>query len=126
MQRLTKEHRTKIVRAAKDWLGTPYHHHARVKGAGADCAMFPLAVYQECGVLPLDFQPPEYSVQWHLHRSEELYLNEIEKFTVEIDAITATWRFCCVSLWADVLPWSHCGGMADCNPLVHSSWRASE
>jgi cell wall-associated NlpC family hydrolase len=87
MQRLTKEQRTKIVRAAKDWLGTPYHHHARVKHAGADCAMFPLAVYQECGVLPLDFQPPEYSVQWHLHRSEELYLNEIEKFTVEIDAI---------------------------------------
>jgi cell wall-associated NlpC family hydrolase len=77
MQRLTKEHRTKIVRAAKDWLGTPYHHHARVKGAGADCAMFPLAVYQECGVLPLDFQPPEYSVQWHLHRSEEMYLETV-------------------------------------------------
>jgi cell wall-associated NlpC family hydrolase len=58
MQRLTKEQRTKIVRAAKDWLGTPYHHHARVKHAGADCAMFPLAVFQECGVLPLDFQAP--------------------------------------------------------------------
>src|SRR6185437_2081521 len=63
------------------------HHHARVKGAGADCAMFPLAVYQECGVLPREYRPPQYSVQWHLHRSEELYLNEIEKFVAEIDSL---------------------------------------
>jgi cell wall-associated NlpC family hydrolase len=83
MHRLTTEQRSNIVRAAKEWLGTPYHHHARVKRAGADCAMFPLAVYQECGVLPREYIPPQYSVQWHLHRSEELYLNEIEKFVVE-------------------------------------------
>jgi cell wall-associated NlpC family hydrolase len=84
MQRLTTAQRDNIVRAAKDWLGTPYHHHARIKHAGTDCAMFPLAVYQECGVLPREYRPPQYSVQWHLHRSEELYLNEIEKFVVEI------------------------------------------
>jgi cell wall-associated NlpC family hydrolase len=86
MERLTMEQRASIVRAAKEWLGTPYHHHARVKRAGADCAMFPLAVYQECGVLPREYRPPHYSVQWHLHRSEELYLNEIEKFVVEINS----------------------------------------
>jgi cell wall-associated NlpC family hydrolase len=86
MQRLTPEQRKNIVRAAKDWLGTPYHHHARVKHAGADCAMFPLAVYQGCGVLPQGYKPPQYSAQWHLHRSEELYLKEIEKFVTEIDA----------------------------------------
>jgi len=86
MQRLTTEQRNNIVRAAKEWLGTPYHHHARIKHAGADCAMFPLAVYQECGVLPREYRPPQYSVQWHLHRSEELYLNEIEKFVMEIDS----------------------------------------
>jgi cell wall-associated NlpC family hydrolase len=80
---LTAEQRKKIVRAAKEWLGTPYHHRGRVKKAGADCAMFPLAVYQECGILPLDYQPPEYSVQWHLHRSEELYLKEIDQFVKE-------------------------------------------
>jgi len=85
MQRLTTEQRNNIVRAAKEWLGTPYHHHARVKRAGADCAMFPLAVYQESGVLPREYTPPQYSVQWHLHRSEELYLNEIEKFVVAIN-----------------------------------------
>ncbi|HKR94442.1 MAG TPA: hydrolase [Candidatus Angelobacter sp.] len=84
MKQLTAKQRADIVHAAREWLGTPYHHHGRVKKAGADCAMFPLSVYQECGVLPADYQPPEYSVQWHLHRSEELYLKEIDRFVNEI------------------------------------------
>ncbi len=81
---LTAAQREQVVRAAKEWMGTPYHHQARVKGAGADCAMFPLAVYQECGILPADFQPPEYSMQWHLHRSEEMYLETIAPFVTEL------------------------------------------
>lgn len=56
---------------------------ACVKGSGADCAMFPLAVYKECGVIPGDFQPPEYSMQWHLHHSEEIYLQTIAPFVQE-------------------------------------------
>jgi cell wall-associated NlpC family hydrolase len=46
--------------------------------------MFPLAVFQECGVLPMDFVPPEYSVQWHLHRSEEMYLEAIKPVMHEL------------------------------------------
>jgi cell wall-associated NlpC family hydrolase len=80
---MTSDKRAEIIRAAREWLGTPYHHHARIKKAGADCAMFPLAVYQECGVLPADFQPPAYSMQWHLHHSEEIYLQIIAPFTQE-------------------------------------------
>jgi len=64
-------------------VGVAYHHRAAVKGAGADCAMFPLRVYRECHVIPAGYEPPEYSSQWHLHRSEELYLTEIYKFAVE-------------------------------------------
>ena len=26
-----------VVRMARTWLGTPYHHQGRVKGAGVDC-----------------------------------------------------------------------------------------
>jgi cell wall-associated NlpC family hydrolase len=83
---LSEEQRSAVVRAARLWLGTPYHHRAAVKGAGADCALFPVAVYKECGVLPYAYEPPEYSSQWHLHRSEELYLAEIEKFCRELCA----------------------------------------
>lgn len=78
---MTPEKRQEVIRVAKEWLRTPYHHLGKVKGCGADCAMFPLAVYQECGVLPADFVPPAYSMQWHLHRSDELYLKAIAPFT---------------------------------------------
>ncbi len=61
--KLTDEERSRIVHAAKGWLCTPYHHRACVKGVGADCAMFPLAVYKECGLIPAEYQPPEYAMQ---------------------------------------------------------------
>lgn len=80
---MTSEQRIQVVKAAKEWLRTPYHHLGKVKGAGVDCAMFPLAVYQECGLIPADFQPPDYSMQWHLHHSEEKYLQAIEPFCIE-------------------------------------------
>ena len=80
---LTLEQHRQVVDAAMAWLRTPYHHQAQVKGGGADCAMFPLAVYKECGLIPADYQAPAYSSQWHLHRSEELYIAEVEKFAVE-------------------------------------------
>ena len=34
MDNLTKEH---IVQEARSWIGTPFHHQGRVKGAGVDC-----------------------------------------------------------------------------------------
>jgi cell wall-associated NlpC family hydrolase len=81
---LNQAQRESVIRAAVSWLRTPYHHRAAVKGAGADCAFFPVAVYKECGILPGAYEPPEYSSQWHLHRSEELYLAEIERFCSEL------------------------------------------
>lgn len=77
--KLSDQERARVIEVAKTWMRTPYHHQACVKGAGVDCAMFPLAVYRECGIISEDFQTPEYSTQWHLHHSEELYLQAIDK-----------------------------------------------
>lgn len=32
------EQRAAVAQEALAWLGTPYHHHARIKGVGVDCA----------------------------------------------------------------------------------------
>jgi hypothetical protein len=57
---------------------------ARVKGVGADCATFLACVYEEAEVVPhIDIDV--YSPQWHLHRSEEMYLKEIEKYCAPVD-----------------------------------------
>jgi len=67
------EQRAAVIAEAMTWLRTPYHHHARVKGAGCDCAQFPAAVYEAAGLM--DHVEPVYPHDWHMHRNEELYLS---------------------------------------------------
>lgn len=77
------EARAAIVAEAMTWLKTPYHHRARIKGAGVDCAQLPIAVYADLGLIPpID---PTYVRDWHLHRSEELYLGWVERYAEEIE-----------------------------------------
>lgn len=73
-----EQRRAAVVAEAMSWLRTPYHHRARVKGAGVDCAQFPIAVYGAAGEIP-DVRP-DYPIQWHLHRDAERYLEHVERF----------------------------------------------
>src|SRR5438309_8526646 len=76
--------RNEICAIARSWLGTPYHHMGRVKGAGVDCAMFPLEVYREAGLIK-SIEIPYYPQQWMLHRSEEIYLGVVQRHAREIE-----------------------------------------
>jgi NlpC/P60 family putative phage cell wall peptidase len=65
--------RARIVAAAREWRGTPYHHMADVKGVGCDCAMLLVRVFCDLGLVD-PFDPRPYVKDWHLHRGEERYL----------------------------------------------------
>lgn len=65
--------RAAVVAAAREWIGTPYHVGADVKGVGCDCAMILVRVFVDLGLVA-PFDPRPYSNDWHLHRSEEVYL----------------------------------------------------
>lgn len=82
------EARAAVVAEAWSWVGTPYVPNGAVKGrrGGVDCARFPLAVYQAVGLVPKDFDPPHYSPQWHIHRSEEKYMAVVLRFAKEVSA----------------------------------------
>jgi cell wall-associated NlpC family hydrolase len=75
---ISDDQRKAVVSEALTWQGTPYHHQSALKGVGADCGLFPIAVYRSIGLLN-DFQVPEYSPQWFMHRQEELYLEYAHK-----------------------------------------------
>jgi cell wall-associated NlpC family hydrolase len=75
--------RAAIIEEAKTWLGTPWHHEARVKGAGVDCGMFILGVCENLGLTP-HVVPPHYGPDFMLHRSDEWYVEIILKFADEI------------------------------------------
>lgn len=74
---MIQHERSAVIAEAKAWIGTPYHSNAAIRGAGADCALMPLAVYR--AVLPRlpKIEPPRYVEQWHLHRGEEMYLDYV-------------------------------------------------
>jgi NlpC/P60 family putative phage cell wall peptidase len=80
--------RARVVAEARAWLGTPYHHRARVKGVGVDCAQLPIGVWAAVGLIE-PFDTGEYPADWHLHREKERYLAAVLGFAAEIPAETA-------------------------------------
>jgi NlpC/P60 family putative phage cell wall peptidase len=52
-----------VVRRARGWIGTPYHHQASVKGVGCDCLGLVRGVWRE--VIGHEAEaPPPYSRDW--------------------------------------------------------------
>ena len=82
------QHRESVCRIALEWIRTPYHHMGQIKGAGVDCAMFPLEVYREAGLIG-DIEVPYYPQDWMLHRSNEIYLGIVQKRASELRTFEA-------------------------------------
>lgn len=80
---LTERQRA-IVAEAERWLNTPYHHAADVLGVGVDCAMLPVRVFCDLGLVP-PFDPRPYPHDWMLHRSDEIYLGWVERFGERVE-----------------------------------------
>jgi len=59
-----------IVAAARRWIGTPYRHQARTRGAGCDCLGLVLGVWEEL-IGPLPGQVPAYTADWSEAGREE-------------------------------------------------------
>lgn len=66
--------RQMVVAEALSWMGTRFHHSARVKGAGVDCIQLITAAFTKAGVVDqpqIDFYPTD----WFLHGARELLLD---------------------------------------------------
>ncbi|WP_374513774.1 NlpC/P60 family protein [Niveibacterium sp.] len=80
--------REAIVSEARSWLGTPYHHAARIKGVGVDCAMLVAEVLERAGLVP-HIDPQGYPADWMQHRNEERFLAEVQTYALrELDLST--------------------------------------
>ena len=65
--------RSQIVRAARSWIGTPYHHQASLKGAGTDCIGLVRGLWRELfGGEPEAL--PAYSGDWAEATGQETML----------------------------------------------------
>lgn len=63
--------RERVCQIARRWIGTPWHHRARVEGQGVDCAQLLIAVYAEAGLFPA-FDPGDYAIDRMMHSAAEV------------------------------------------------------
>ena len=52
--------RAQVVQEARKWLGTPFHHQARLRGVGVDCAGLVIGVARDLSLVPADFDVEAY------------------------------------------------------------------
>jgi len=78
----------RIVKAARDWLGTPYHDQASVKGVGCDCLGLIRGVWREV-VGPEPMPVPPYSRDWGEAGPVEVLAEAARAAMVEIDVAEA-------------------------------------
>lgn len=60
-----------IVNAARNWVGTPYHHQAATRGAGCDCLGLVLGLWREL-IGPEPVAVPAYTPDWAEPEGEEV------------------------------------------------------
>ncbi len=66
-----------IAAAALRWVGTPYRHQARTKGAGCDCLGLVVGVLEEVRGQRADPLPP-YSPDWGEIGAREILIGEFQ------------------------------------------------
>ena len=71
--------RREIVREALEWVGTPFHDCASVKGQGCDCIGLLKGVYTAVGIVQ-PFDMPAYPPQWFQHHDEPKFLNGLASY----------------------------------------------
>ena len=76
--------RAAVIAEAERWIGTPFHHEARIKGGGVDCLMLLAEVYERAGVIK-HAAPPHYVPDWHMHQGAERYMEGLLAYAGEID-----------------------------------------
>jgi NlpC/P60 family putative phage cell wall peptidase len=76
--------RARIVRAARRWLGTPYHHQASRHAAGADCLGLVRGIWREV-IGPEPETPPAYTPDWAEATGEERLMRAAMRHMKRLD-----------------------------------------
>src|ERR1700726_3360245 len=75
--------RAAVIAEAESWIGTPFHHAARIKGIGVDCLMLLAEVYERAGII--GHIDPLFSVPGlPLPRDSERHLDGLVRYAREI------------------------------------------
>lgn len=112
------DQRAAVVTEAESWIGTPFHHAARVKGAGVDCLMLLAEVYERAGVAR-HIEPPFYAPDWHLHQGAERYMEGLLHYARPIEGPPRPGD---IALFRFGRTYSHGAIVSQWPRLIHAYW----
>jgi NlpC/P60 family putative phage cell wall peptidase len=108
-----------IVLLARTWLGTPYHHQASAKGAGADCIGLIRGIYRE--LYGREAQAlPAYTRDWAEAAGQETLLAAARRHLVEIAPSQAEPGAVLVFRWRGATIAKHAAILATPTTMIHA------
>ncbi|HEV2337096.1 MAG TPA: hydrolase [Stellaceae bacterium] len=115
---MSEKRREAVIAEARGWIGTPFHHEARVKGSGVDCLMLLAEVYERAGVVAA-VSVPHYPADWHMHRDAERYSEGLGFYAREIAGPPLPGD---IALFKFGRVFSHGAIVVDWPRLIHAYW----
>jgi len=111
------QERQAVVDAAIAWRGTPYMQmgYRRGPGGAVDCSMLLVGAWVDAGIFE-PFDPRPYPPEWHMHRSEERYLEWLDMIALR----TETPRIGDVVCWLVGHCFAHAGIIVSDTEVVHA------
>lgn len=114
---------TRIVAAARAWIGTPYHHQASVRQIGSDCLGLVRGVYRDVtGREPET--PPAYARDWGDAEGRETLIEAARRHLVPIDMADAEPGDVLIFRMKPGAIAKHCGFLATPATMIHAMERA--
>jgi NlpC/P60 family putative phage cell wall peptidase len=112
--------RDRVVRIARSWRGTPYHHQQSIKHFGTDCLGLVRGIWRDLyGSEPE--QLPAYSSDWAEASGDEALLAAARRHLVEIDRKSAREGDLLVFRHRKWLPAKHIGVLTAHNRMIHAT-----
>ena len=111
--------RADIVRAARSWIGTPYHHQASVRGIGADCLGLLRGVWRDLDGREAEV-PPAYSRDWAEAEGREALIAGAERHLLRVDLAAMRPGDVLLFRLRDGVPAKHVGVLATAATFVHA------
>jgi len=113
--------RSRIIAAARDWIGTPYRHQASVKGHGADCLGLVRGVWREL-VGPEPEPPPPYAPDWVERGGGEALHEAAERWLCAVPLAQAQPGDVLLFRMDAASPFKHCAILSGSGAFVHAYW----
>jgi len=111
--------RERIVAAARNWLGTPYHHQASLRDVGCDCLGLVRGVWRDLYGGEPEPTPP-YSPYWAQQGSGETLALAAERHLAPVGLGSARPGDVLLFRWRAHLPAAHCAILTEPDRILHA------